>query len=161
MFLDFDGVCHPVSGCPPFHPACMEVLSSTQDDYPNIQVVISFSWREEKSIPELKGYMGPLIGVRIIGVTPVIDEPFMHHVRYHEVQAYLQETTQASVPCLALDDESGSYLMMLRFYSRRASWVDPGRRCRAKRIDRGKQNGIHLMKYNLGVTGGYYSSTIY
>lgn len=109
LFLDFDGVLHPVSGSPPFHPDCMAVLSSSLSEYPDIRIVVTSSWREEKPLSELKSLLGNNLGSRVIGVTPVIDEPFMHHVRYHEVQAYLSDTSQPDIPWFALDDELGSY----------------------------------------------------
>jgi len=109
LFLDFDGVLHPVSGSKPFQPACMEVLSSALTEYPEIRVVITSSWREEKTLTELQNYLAPVLSLRVVGVTPVIDEPFLHHVRYHEVQAYLKNTMQETTPWVAIDDEPGTY----------------------------------------------------
>lgn len=109
LFLDIDGVLHPVSGSAPFRPECLTVLASTLFPHPGIEIVITSSWREEKTHDELKQLLGPTLGDRMVGVTPVIDEPFLHHVRYHEVQAYLESTNQTALPWVALDDERGNY----------------------------------------------------
>lgn len=109
LFLDIDGVLHPSSGSTPFVPACVTVLETLLSDFPDLEIVITSSWREEKSLPELKALLGTSVGSRVIGVTPVIDEPFLHHVRYHETQAYLADTDKPAIPWVALDDEVGNY----------------------------------------------------
>ena len=109
LFLDIDGVLHPSSGSTPFVPACVSVLETLLSDCPDIEIVITSSWREEKSLPELKALLGTQIGSRVIGITPVIDEPFLHHVRFHETQAYLADSDQPDAPWVAVDDEIGNY----------------------------------------------------
>jgi len=88
---------------------CVEIFTTTLADYPEIRIVITSSWREEKTLTELQNYLAPVLSMRVVGVTPVIDEPFLHHVRYHEVQAYLKNTMQVTTPWVALDDELGNY----------------------------------------------------
>ena len=109
LVLDIDGVLHPSSGSTPFMPACVVVLETLLSDFPDIEIVITSSWREEKPLPKLKALLGTQIGSRVIGVTPVIDEPFLHHVRFHEAQAYLAATDNPDTPWVALDDEVGNY----------------------------------------------------
>ena len=109
LFLDIDGVLHPSSGSTPFVPACVAVLESLLSGFPDIEIVITSSWREDKSLPELKALLGRQIGSRVIGITPVIDEPFLHHVRFHETQAYLADTDKQDTLWVALDDEVGNY----------------------------------------------------
>ena len=109
LFLDIDGVLHPSSGSPPFVPDCIAVLESLLSDFPDIDIVITSSWREEKSLAELKALLGTQIGSRVIGVTPVIDEPFLHHARFHEGQAFLANSEYPDNPWVALDDEVGHY----------------------------------------------------
>ena len=109
LFLDIDGVLHPTSGSKPFVPACLSVLESLVSDFPDMEIVITSSWREEKPLSELKALLGAQLGSRVIGTTPVIDEPFLHHVRFHEVQAYLLETNKPDRSWVAVDDEIGNY----------------------------------------------------
>ena len=109
LFLDIDGVLHPTSGSKPFVPACLSVLEALVSDFPDIEIVITSSWREEKSLSELKALLGTKLGSRVIGATPVIDEPFLHHVRFHEAQAYLSQTNKPDRPWVAVDDEIGNY----------------------------------------------------
>ena len=109
LFLDIDGVLHPTSGSKPFVPACLSVLESLVSDFPDMEIVITSSWREEKPLSELKALLGAQLGSRVIGATPIIDEPFLHHVRYHEAQAYLSQTSKPNRPWVAVDDEGGNY----------------------------------------------------
>lgn len=109
LFLDFDGVLHPITGSPPFKPDCMAVLSNILDAYPEIRIVITSSWREEKSLDELVSLLGEQIGSSVIGTTPIIDEAFMHNVRYHEALEYLKGSSLEHFPWFAIDDERGSY----------------------------------------------------
>ena len=109
LFLDIDGVLHPSSGSSPFVPTCVAVLETLLSDCPDIEIVITSSWREQKSLPELKALLGAQIGPRVIGITPVIDEPFLHHVRFHETQMYLTNTDVPDTPWVAVDDEIGNY----------------------------------------------------
>ena len=109
LFLDIDGVLHPSSGSAPFVPSCVSILETLISQFPEIEIVIASSWREEKTIPELQALLGPAVGPRVIGVTPIIDEPFLHHVRYHEVQAYLADSNNPTTSWVAIDDELGNY----------------------------------------------------
>ena len=109
LFLDIDGVLHPTSGSKPFVPACLSVLESLVSDFPDMEIVITSSWREEKPLSELKALLGAQLGSRVIGATPIIDEPFLHNVRFHEVQAYLSQTNKPNRPWVAVDDEIGNY----------------------------------------------------
>lgn len=109
LFLDFDGVLHPSSGHAHFKEDCMSALSSIITKHPEIRIVITSSWREEKTVDELKVLLGKAMGERVLGVTPVIDEPFMHNVRYHEVLSYLKRNSLPNASWFAIDDEPGSY----------------------------------------------------
>lgn len=109
LFLDFDGVLHPITGSPPFKPDCMAVLSSILETFSDIRIVITSSWREEKSLDELIYLLGDQIGSKVIGTTPIIDEPFLHNIRYHEVMEYLQTLSVERYTWIAIDDERGNY----------------------------------------------------
>jgi predicted NAD/FAD-dependent oxidoreductase len=117
LFLDIDGVTHPVSGSPIFLPECMSALQLAIEQF-NVELVISSSWRESKTILELEELLKPL-NKNIQGVTPVIDDPFLKFVRYHEVKEYLKNTNQQDIAWLALDDSKGFYPNDAPVY-----WVD-------------------------------------
>ena len=109
LFLDFDGVLHPMSGHQHFKNECIAILSELLDEYPYIQVAITSSWREDKSLDELCDLLGPVIGRRVIGTTPIINEPFLKYVRYNEVMDYLKFSNLENTPWVALNDELGNY----------------------------------------------------
>ncbi len=68
LFLDFDGVLHPVTGKPgeslPFEwvPELAALLSGA----PDVAIAVHSSWAERYSFDELKDFLGPL-GSRLIG----------------------------------------------------------------------------------------------
>jgi len=107
LFLDFDGVTHPVVGTPLFRAECMAALQVALKEV-DFDIVVTSTWRETKSLAELKEILKPL-GKTVQGVTPVIDEPFLHHVRHHEVLLYLTQSDQVSSPWIAIDDTPGFY----------------------------------------------------
>ena len=117
LFLDFDGVLHP--GVRPFpEPDCIAALTEAVSGL-ELDMVVSSSWREQFTLDELRGFLGPILGPRLIAVTPVIDDPFLHHVRYHEVRQYL-DGLQTIPPWIAIDDTRGFYPADAPVY-----WTDP------------------------------------
>jgi len=109
LFLDFDGVTHPNSGSAPFKQENMFWLEKALTEFPQINIVISSSWRETKPLNEIKQLLGHIAGSRVIGITPVIDDPFLHAIRYYEVIKYLEETDNIDTLWFALDDTPGFY----------------------------------------------------
>ena len=70
LFLDFDGVLH--------HSAWNEglfagvpILAQWLERWPGVDVVISSSWRTSHSQEELVEMLGPVVGGRVVGCTPV------------------------------------------------------------------------------------------
>lgn len=109
LFLDFDGVLHPTSGASLFNPKSMRELEIVLEKFPMISIVITSSWREEKSAEELIALLGPCLGKRVVGTTPIIDDPFLHNPRYHEVCTYIESVTDYDKSWVAVDDEQGNY----------------------------------------------------
>jgi len=107
IFLDFDGVTHPISGSPMQLRRCMDALKIALNSF-QLEVVVSSSWREINTLDELKNILS-LLNVKIQGVTPIINEPFIKYVRYHEVLKYLQDTNQNFRRWIAIDDTKGFY----------------------------------------------------
>lgn len=56
----------------------------------------------------------------VVGRTPVIDDPFIKHVRFEEVLLYLSRTEQPQRPWFAIDDSPGFYPPGAPVY-----WTDP------------------------------------
>ena len=104
LFLDFDGVTHPwpAGSNGLFTKGCLDSISKAISDF-DVDIVITSTWREKKTLPEMKENLGGL-GEKSIGVTPVIDDPFMHHVRFYEIQLYLEQNKRINSQWIALDD---------------------------------------------------------
>ena len=107
IFLDFDGVTHPITGTPMFIPECMSALSTALKSF-DLELVVSSSWRETNSFDKLKEILTPL-GKKVQGITPVIDDPFIKNVRFHEVLEYLKGSKQEHIGWLSIDDCKGFY----------------------------------------------------
>ena len=107
LFLDFDGVTHPRVGSDYFIDSCMEALRDAISNI-NIAIVVTSTWREDMAIDELSSLLAPL-NKPVIGITPVLDDPFVHHVRLEEVEAYLREHGLEGAPWFAIDDTPGFY----------------------------------------------------
>lgn len=109
LFLDFDGVTHPVSGSPPFKDECINALSTVVSKL-DASIVITSTWRYDKTIDELRNLLGAELGERVIDITPMLDiDPFMHWPRAREVNAWINEHYSHDKPWAAIDDEEGNY----------------------------------------------------
>ncbi len=94
IFLDFDGVTHP-EGCRTHDLFCkMPLIEGVLLRHPNVQVVISSSWRERRSLQGLQQLFSQELRPRVIGCTPVARqapcEPALRHVRETECVCWLQ-----------------------------------------------------------------------
>lgn len=70
LFLDFDGVTHPEKAdCDQLFMRD-EILNQWLQANPDVQVVISSSWREVHSLSEIRDFFPCEMASRIIGVTP-------------------------------------------------------------------------------------------
>lgn len=109
LFLDFDGVLHPY----PLHVDDQHaellmhtpLLWSLLRRHPELQVVVSSSWRERFSMDYLVDFLtyggGEELAGRIAGATPVIS----HLERDRECMAWLESNGHVGTPWLALDDQ--------------------------------------------------------
>lgn len=117
LFLDFDGVLHP--------DPCRDArrlfehaprLAGLLEEFPEVCVVLSTSWRNRKSIDELVGPLVAPLRSRVIGVTPtfggfVAPPRLVPYRRQAECLQWLAQQGQEDRPWFALDD--------------RASWFEP------------------------------------
>lgn len=110
IFLDFDGVLHPFFPLPDnsdkdnAHFCGVPRLAQVLVKHPTAQVVISSTWRLGRSLDQLRALLGPVVGARVVGVTP--KGSFSHGPggRLEEIQMYLSQTSDPNQPWVALDD---------------------------------------------------------
>lgn len=110
LFLDFDGVLHPE---PCNEDRCFCFLSRLENvlrDYPEVDVVISSTWRETRTLSTLRLFFSPDIAKRIIDVTPNWKEhqelfEIIGYQRQTEIEAWLRQSKEPWRQWLAIDDK--------------------------------------------------------
>src|ERR1039457_666017 len=99
LFLDFDGVLHPVfpkRELPDEENQLFSYLPRLENvlrDYSELRIVIVSSWREIRPWENVIKAFSPDVASRIIGATPVLktkEPPYPKHPRHDEVLAYLR-----------------------------------------------------------------------
>lgn len=106
LFLDIDGVLHRVGG------SLFEQVSRLESvlrDHPEVELVISSSWREDYPWDVLVEIFSPDIQPRVVGRTPVIDTPWPPYprpVRHEEILQYLSTHGEDARSWLVLDDDA-------------------------------------------------------
>ena len=115
LFLDFDGVLHPVRATiDQFF--CHAPLLDTylQRHHADAKIVLSTSWREPHSIEELLDFLPDTLHHRILGVTVEDAHPgprqmnellFYRSPRHAQILHYLHEHGLSEHPWMALDDD--------------------------------------------------------
>lgn len=133
LFLDIDGVLWTASGVIYWRETCGEerepkrevdpvrlaLLQCLCKEVPNLKIVISSSWRHGTSINGFKEIFGPIIGERIIGITPTLrDEQrgaeiasWFHIIRRKNPEFYKSINAWAIV-----DDDSDMWPMVRGFF---------------------------------------------
>jgi hypothetical protein len=108
LFLDFDGVTHPVSATGQyFREANLAAIHSSIDQL-NVDIVITSTWRLDNSLAKIQAYLGEL-GKYVVGFTPEVNEPFLHHIRQVEVELFLKQQREETMPWVAVDDTPAFY----------------------------------------------------
>jgi hypothetical protein len=111
LFLDFDGVLHPAVNYDASRLLCnLPMLEDVLRQFLDVEVVVSSTWREDRTLAQLQAFFSPDIAPRIIGVTPrwraiQDDESFGTYVRQAEVEAWLREAGIPWQQWVALDDQ--------------------------------------------------------
>jgi len=103
LFLDFDGVLHPVNretGVFIF----LTHFESILRDFPEVDIVISSSWREDHSLKELQSYFSVDIKQRVIDVTHVLHHLSHQYLRQAEILLWLREAGREYEGWIAIDD---------------------------------------------------------
>lgn len=108
LFLDVDGVLHPVSTDYSFSSrffSHLPLLEELLREFKSVDVIISSDWRRAESVEQLQRYFSTDIRHRIIGATPQIDpNAAVHHRRQLEIQAWLDGNGRSEAEWVALDD---------------------------------------------------------
>lgn len=111
LFLDFDGVLHPIP-CKDKDMLCfIPRLETVLRKWPHVQVVISSLWRASHDLDGLRAYFSEDIRPRIIGMTPFTDinawesdgRFFIQKTRYEEARLWIAQNAYTG-PYVSLDD---------------------------------------------------------
>ena len=112
LMLDFDGVTHP-DGCFDANFFCrLPLIEEVLYEFPSVQIVISSSWRDHYSLGDMTDFFSPVIGARIVGITPNLKTvssswlPTQKHEfeRQRECELWMKENRQWSAPWMSIDD---------------------------------------------------------
>jgi HAD domain in Swiss Army Knife RNA repair proteins len=102
VFLDFDGVLHPVPLALQGVLCRLDLFESWLRNHPTVDVVLSSSWRETYPFRELVGFFAEDMQHRIVGCTPVLSNS--HPERETEVRTWMRNSWEPSRPFAILDD---------------------------------------------------------
>lgn len=103
LFLDFDGVLHPVART---EKECFSQLPLLEDwlrKHSNVNVIISSSWRDVITQDELEQIFSADIHTRIIGRCPMETDFKTIYYRYEEIMAWIA-FNEYKGDWIALDD---------------------------------------------------------
>ncbi|MGH8493089.1 MAG: HAD domain-containing protein [Moraxellaceae bacterium] len=108
IFLDFDGVLHPVDASHDsqrFRPETIALVNRIAD-YVDARIVLSTAWRMECDLEKYNRWFKN----RVIGATPI--NPLAmgeKYPRYQEILRYLKENQYQQVPWVAVDDKASHF----------------------------------------------------
>jgi len=71
LFLDFDGVTHPDRARPERQFEALPLIEKVLRDHPEVEVVLSTSWRESYPLDVLRYLFSIDISERIVGMNPI------------------------------------------------------------------------------------------
>lgn len=109
LFLDFDGTLHPEnypgadSGADLCHLPRLEALLR---EFPDVEIVVSSTWRERMSLEELRSLFAPDIRSRVVGTTalPVRVDGYARATCEAEIVAWLKANGRQDTEWVALND---------------------------------------------------------
>jgi hypothetical protein len=108
LFLDFDGVLHPV-GCPQEERFCQRPrFESVMRQFPEVRIVISSSWRRIYKVDWLRSRFSRDIAERIVGTTQLW-VPDELQSRYQEIVGFAGKHGLPGSSWLALDDSADQF----------------------------------------------------
>ena len=116
LFLDFDGVLHPEydgQATPADVAFChLPRFEAVMRDHPEVEIVISSTWREQFPLDDLRARFSSDIAARIVGATPItprIDGKYLPARREGEILDWLRQAGREHEAWLALDDAAWQF----------------------------------------------------
>jgi len=117
IFLDFDGVLHhlfPVKGAPDEQNAHFYFLPNLErvirQSLLNIGIVVSSTWRINRSLHQLQKPFSPDIAPKVFSVTPRVSKATDQGGRLREIEAWLDQNNSHHIPWVAIDDHLPVFL---------------------------------------------------
>jgi hypothetical protein len=112
LFLDFDGVTHPEPSLKADEFCALPLIEDVLRDFPDVEVVISSSWRTVFSLEQLRGFFSAELAQRVVGVTPSsktttdawLPGSSMGYEREFECESWMRQNRPWGTPWLAIDD---------------------------------------------------------
>ena len=111
LFLDFDGVLHPEPLGDNARFSRVALLDTALDQVPDLQVVVSSSWRHGRTLEQLRAPFAERHHPRFISTTAqfrdianLFDESWQRFPREVECLYWLASQQRANAPWIALDD---------------------------------------------------------
>jgi len=110
LFLDFDGVLHPQydgQAVPKDVAFChLPRFEAVMRDFPQVDIVISSTWRTQFALEGLRAWFSPDIARRIIGVTPCLVATGLPvpPSREQEILQWMSMNQRTNEPWVAVDD---------------------------------------------------------
>lgn len=102
IFLDFDGVLHPISR-PNGTFSQLALFESTVRQMPGLKIVITSGWRLELPYDQLVGKFSPDVRSCIVGMTPNLQGE-LQHTREKEIHEWLFYQGEHPRHWIAIDD---------------------------------------------------------
>jgi len=119
LFLDFDGVMHPAGCTVDLYFCQLGLLQAWLGQRPDVDIVVSSSWREHHPLDEIQSYFASEIATRVIDVTPVLKPnsltqydgglPQECFEREAEVNRWLHANNAHGTSWAALDDQASLF----------------------------------------------------
>ena len=113
LFLDVDGVLHPLLAHKSKPMSCLPRLAAVLWDFPEVQVVITSTWRLTRSLEDLRALFPADLRSRVIGATAAPGYEPRPGARQYEALLWLDGYDPAS-QWIALDDYAPHYFSSSR-----------------------------------------------
>lgn len=111
LFLDFDGVLHPEPCFDRTQFFCfLPRLENVLRDFSSVNIVISSTWKDNRSLNDLRGFFSEGIRHRVIGTTPHWRDctemlEIIGFQRQAEIEAWLRNSPEPWESWIAIDDK--------------------------------------------------------
>lgn len=115
LFLDFDGVMHPEFCHESKHFVHRDTFEAVMRAVPDVELVISSTWRHKRSLPELQALFTADVAARIVGATlpytqlEDVPDALVGYEREAECRNWMVQHGRASQEWLAVDDRSWNF----------------------------------------------------